>query len=587
METNDTPSAEPAAHAVTMDRMWGGDAVGAGLDSLTVTTRLRALRFGMFVHWGLYSSLAGRWAGKTYYGIGEWMMHSAMAGIPVAEYRRLASDFNPRHFDASAFVRLARSAGMRYIIITAKHHEGFAMFGSEADSFTIANSPFGRDPMRELADACRAAGLGFGFYYSHFQDWTTPGGARGPEQDDHGAPATFEHYFRSKCLPQVAEITTRYGELSFVWFDTPGAMEKKYIEELYALVRRNQPNALVNSRIGHGWGDYSSEGDMEIPQANVAGPWEACDTTNDSWSFAWYDRNWKDAREILIRLTGAAARGGAYLLNVGPDPDGRIPEAAAQNLRDAGAWIARHPQVVYGTAPSPWGHALPWGDVTVSANGALHLIVLQRPASGQLWLPGLRSPVTCVHPFREPGARLATRQHGSWTVITLPLQPASRGPEVYELTVSGALQVDPTPGVDPLLPTALPAAFAAVTGAVPHKAQWMEKFGEWKHAEQVGRWGADGVACWTVEFPVAGDWRISVRCRGERRLVWKCASDEGDFVQNQQGATAAYAVMPLGFLTIQTAGRRTLTVSLLDGNRDSASLEGIVVDKWPEGVDRG
>jgi hypothetical protein len=297
---------------------------------------------------------------------------------------------------------------MRYIIITAKHHEGFAMFGSEADSFTIANSPFGRDPMRELADACRAAGLGFGFYYSHFQDWTTPGGARGPEQDDHGAPATFEHYFRSKCLPQVAEITTRYGEL---------------------------------------------------------------------------------------------------------------------------------------------------------------------------WLPGLRSPVTGVHPCGEPGMRLATRQHGSWTVIRLPPQPVGMGPEVYELTVSGALQVDPTPGVDPLLPTALPAAFAAITGAVPHKAQWMEKFGEWKHAEQVGQWGADGVACWTVEFPVAGDWRISVRCRGEGRLVWKCASDEGDFVQNQQGATAAYAVMPLGFLTIQTAGRRTLTLSLLDGNRDSASLESIVVDK--------
>lgn len=579
METKDSTSRDAQVPALTMDRMWGEGASGGGLDPLTVTTRLRELRFGMFIHWGLYSCLAGKWQGKTYYGIGEWMMHPAMAGIPVDEYCRLAREFNPRGFDATAFVRLACEAGMRYIIITAKHHEGFAMFGSKADSFTITNAPFGRDPMQELADACRAAGLGFGFYYSHFQDWTAPGGAGGPQQDRLGAAVTFEQYFRSKCLPQVEEITTRYGELAFIWFDTPGAMEKKYIEELYARVRRNQPKALVNSRIGHGWGDYSSEGDMEIPPANIPGPWEACDTTNDSWSFASYDRNWKDSREIIVRLVGAAARGGAYLLNVGPDPDGRVPDAAARQLRRAGDWIARHRQVVYGAASSPWGHALPWGDVTVAADGTIHLVVFQRPPVGELWLPGLHAAEMRVQPFGKTDECLPIRKDGVWTVIKLPAQRGGTDPEVYALTVSGGVHVDPVPGVDPFLPTLLLSRFAAAEGVEMRKAQWMEKFGEWKHAEQAGPWSAEGTVSWTVEIPVAGDWRISVRCRGEGRLAWKCATDEGDFVENQQGATAAYAVMPLGFLTIRTAGRRTLTLSLLDGKRESASLEGIVVSR--------
>ena len=246
--------------------------------------------------------------------------------------------------------------------------------------------------MKELAQACREAGLGFGFYYSHNQDWTAPGGSGGPATNPDGSKATFEQYFREKCFPQVKEICTQYGPLNFIWFDTPGNMPKEFVVELADYVRKTQPNALLCSRVGHGMGDYESKGDMEVPPRNIEGLWETCDTTNDSWSYAWYDQNWKDSKEILHRLVSTVGRGGTYLLNIGPDGKGRVPEQAAKYLRKAGEWIKRYPQVVYAAGPSPWGHALPWGDVTTQGN-TLNLVVFDWPGDGRLWLPGLQTEI--------------------------------------------------------------------------------------------------------------------------------------------------------------------------------------------------
>ena len=194
--------------------------------------------YGMFIHWGLYSSLAGKWDGKTYYGIGEWIMNPRVAGIPVEEYQKTAAQFNPAEFDAPAIARLAKSAGMKWIIITSKHHEGFAMFDS-AHPFNIVDAtPFKRDPMRELAEACRDFDLGFGFYYSHNQDWTAPGGTDGPTTNPDGSTATFDQYFREKCFPQVQEICENYGELKIG--------EKKKI-----MVEFAHPNTHKAFHIGH------------------------------------------------------------------------------------------------------------------------------------------------------------------------------------------------------------------------------------------------------------------------------------------------------------------------------------------------
>ncbi len=566
--------AKPAfAAEESMDKMWGEAAGKSGAERSDRAALFRDGNYGMFIHWGLYSHLGGQWKGKTFYGIGEWIMRQMK--IPQAEYMAIAKEFNPTSFDAREIARLAKSAGMRWIIITSKHHDGFAMFKS-AHPFNIVDAtPFGRDPMKELAAACKEAGLGFGFYYSHNQDWTAPGASNGPARNADGTPATFERYFREKCHPQVKEICTGYGPLDFIWFDTPGKIPKELVMELADLVRTTQPNALLGSRIGHGLGDYISKGDMEVPPRNIEGLWETCDTTNDSWAYAWYDRNWKDAKEILRRLVSTVGRGGSYLLNVGPDGQGRVPAQAVKYLERAGEWIRRHPRVVYAAGPSPWGHALPWGDVTTQGN-ILSLVVFDWPAEGRLLLPGLRTDIAEASIVADDQT-LAVQwsRRGTWTELRLPAGMPERPASVVEVKLTGTTDVDQTPGVYPNVATTLPVEFADVTDAEKDTHRWMEKFGEWKHVTQVGRWKPSGKATWTVDVADAGDYRLEMIYRGDGRLVWAIETDEGETLQNQQAAASLYHAYPFGLLTFRAPGKRTITVSLVDGNRDQASLESI------------
>lgn len=562
------PAAEP-----TMADMWGPAVVRAGAptDSSDRVALFRDGNYGMFIHWGLYSHLGGKWRGETFYGIGEWIKRQMK--ISEADYAAVAKEFNPTAFDARAIVRLAQAAGMKWIIITAKHHDGFAMFKS-AHPFNIVDAtPFARDPMKELAQACREAGLGFGFYYSHNQDWTEPGGNNGPKTNPDGSPATFEQYFREKCYPQVKEICTGYGPLSFVWFDTPGNMPKDHVVKLAELVRQTQPGALLCSRVGHGLGDYMSKGDMDVPPRNLEGLWETCDTTNDSWSFAWYDQNWKDAKEIVRRLVSTVARGGTYLLNVGPDGSGRIPAPAVKYLTAAGEWIKRHPQVVYGAGASPWGQAQPWGDVTVSGN-TLNLVVFDRPEDGRIWLPGLKTEIAAAAILVDGQLRsVPWKKHGSWTEIVLPPRPpGERVASVVAVKLQGAPQADLTSSLHPNAPATLLAEFAEVTGATKKDIRWMEKFGEWKHANQVSEWQKTGKATWTIEVAEPGDYRVELTYRGEGKLVWAIESSEGVRLQNQQNSSTVYHAYPFGLLSFARAGRHTVSVSLVAGPPDKASL---------------
>ena len=227
-----------------MDGLWGARVVKLRAEDAKRGQLFDQGNYAMFIHWGLYSQLGNKVDGEPYYGIGEWIMNPRMAGIPVPEYKKLAKTFNPVDFDARGIAKLARDAGMKYIVITAKHHDGFAMYKSDACDFNIVDAtPWGKDPMKDLAAACRKEGLGFGFYYSHNQDWTFPGGGGGPQVDASGKQATFDDYFQKKCLPQVQEITTQYGPIEIVWFDTPGKMPKHYVEKLVEVVHTNQPRA--------------------------------------------------------------------------------------------------------------------------------------------------------------------------------------------------------------------------------------------------------------------------------------------------------------------------------------------------------
>jgi len=557
----------------SMDRMWGEGGVKAGVDRTDRAALFRDGNYGMFIHWGLYSHLGGRWKGQTFYGIGEWIKRQMK--IPEGEYMALAKEFNPADFSAEDIAKLAKDAGMKWIIITSKHHEGFAMFKS-AHPFNIVDAtPFARDPMKELAAACRQEGLGFGFYYSHNQDWTAPGATGGPRKNPDGSAATFEQYFRRKCLPQVKEICTQYGPLNFVWFDTPGNMPKEFVIEVGDLVRKTQPGAMLCSRIGHGLGDYESKGDMEVPPRNIEGLWETCDTTNDSWSYAWYDRNFKDSREILHRLVSTVGRGGTYLLNVGPDGKGRVPALAAKYLREAGRWIGRYGRVVYSAGPSPWGRAMPWGDVT-TVGDTLNLVVFDWPADGRLLLPGLQTDIAAAGLVVAGKLQPITwTRRGTWTELQVPPAPPDRPAAVVAVKLKGPAKVDPTAGIHPNIPVELLVAFAEVSGAERKDIRWMEKFGEWKFATQVSQWSQAGKAVWTVDVCEAGDYRLELTYKGEGRLVWRIETDEGAKLQNQQNSSPVYHAYPFGLLTFSKPGKHSVAVSLVEGDGEKASLESV------------
>ena len=530
--------------------------------------------YSMFIHWGLYSLLGSAWNGETYYGISEWIMNPSMAHIPVDQYMALAKDFNPTAFDADAIAKLARDAGMKYIIITSKHHEGFAMFHSKANAFNIYDAtPFGRDPMKELAEACRKYGVGLGFYYSHNYDWTYPGASGGPEVDQDGNKKTFDDYYHEKCLPQIEEITTNYGDLELVWFDMPGGIPEKYARELVEVVHRNQPRALVSSRVGYGLGDYETHGDSEVPLRNIDGIWEAIDMTNRSWGYSWYDTSWKTPKDILTSLLSVIARGGSYMLNVGPDGEGRIPEAAQQSLRSAGEWIARYPQVVYGTDPSPWRHALPWGDV-ITKGDKVYLAVYEWPADGKLWLHGLKSRIKDIR--LQDGARkkkLRFSMEGDWTCLEVPFKAPDDPVSVIDLTVAGKPEADTAVFVDPKIGLTLSAMMGEAENCTIKKMAWMDsKFGDWRYAYGVEDWTPEARLKWEFVVKDPGYYQVALKYKGKDRKVWRATTDEGHLVQNQQNASGVYASYPIGWVQFDRPGRHSLQVELLNGFKEKTSL---------------
>lgn len=565
----------------SMDKMWGNNNVSIDALKNGKGKLFDEGNFGMFIHWGLYSNLAGKWKNKTYYGIGEWLMNPRVASIPPEEYMEVAKEFNPVNFDAKKIAQLAKDAGMKYIIITSKHHEGFAMFDSEVSDFNIVDAtPFARDPLKELSAACEAIGLGFGFYYSHNQDWTTPGASGGPKIDKNGKETSFKDYFYSKCLPQVREICTNYGNIDFVWFDTPGKMKKEYVVEVASLVRELQPNAMMCSRVGHGMGDYSSNGDMEVPTKNIEGLWETCDTNNDSWSFAWYDNNFKNPKEILNRLISTVARGGSYLFNVGPNGKGEIPEIGAKFLKEAGDWIKQYPQVVYGAGSSPWGHPLPWGDITTKDN-SLFLSVLDWPADGKLYLPGLENEIkkACILNGQKTKS-IKYSKKGDWTVLSLPYKKPVSPVTVIELkltTKASKIVIKENLGIYPNINNTLLAELGEATNAEHEKVRWMEKFGEWVHAHQVSNWKQNGTLSWDVNVQKPGYYYVDLCYRGDDRLVWKISTDEGITIQNQQAATEKYINYKMGILEFKTPGKHAITVSLVEGDRKTSSLKSMLL----------
>jgi len=357
----------------------------------------RDARFGMFIHWGVYSVPAGFYHDAPVAGIGEWIMNRGR--IPVAEYAEFTKQFNPVKFNADDWVRVAKEAGMKYIVITSKHHDGFAMYHSKASKYNIYDAtPFRRDPLAELAAACRKQGVKLGFYYSQAQDWHHPGGAASGGHWDPAQDGDMLKYIETIAAPQVREILTNFGPdvPAVLWWDTPVNMTPEMSEKLLEVVRQCKPEIIMNNRLGGGVRGDTETPEQYIPATGFRGrDWETCMTMNNTWGFKRDDENWKTVETLIRNLIDIASKGGNYLLNVGPTSEGLIPAASVERLQAVGAWMRVNGEAIYGTTATPFP-SLAWGRCTRKVDAAgttLYLHVFQWPADGKLFVPGLNNQV--------------------------------------------------------------------------------------------------------------------------------------------------------------------------------------------------
>jgi alpha-L-fucosidase len=376
----------------------------------------RDAKFGLFIHWGVYAVPAGEYGDNTNYG--EWIMYSAK--IPSAEYKQYARQFNPVKYDPAAWVKAAKEAGMRYIVITSKHHDGFALYPSDVTDWDVVDAtPYGKDLLGPLVDEAKKNGLKMGFYYSQAQDWNHPGGAKARFQEgdgwDEAHKGDFDEYLTSIALPQAKELLSRYA-LDIFWWDTPTWMNEErtrpFVEAL-----KVRPNIITNNRLG-------VEGDTKTPEQFVPvtgheGDWETCMTMNRHWGYNAYDNDWKSSEELIHKLIEICSKGGNYLLNVGPTAEGEFPEPCIERLQDMGAWLKVNGKAIYGTTAGPftylsWGYATQKGDL-------LYLHVTDWPEDGKLHVP-ITSKAISAALLVQPERPLNISKEPERIVINLPAE---------------------------------------------------------------------------------------------------------------------------------------------------------------------
>ncbi len=408
-----TPPAETAQEKATRMQWWS-DA-----------------RFGMFIHWGLYAVPAGEWKDRK--DLAEWYMEET--GMPRAEYAQFAKRFNPTQYDPDQWVRVAKDAGMKYIVITSKHHEGFAMWDTKGTDYNIVKrTPYAKGVLKPLADAAHRAGLHFGTYYS-IMDWHDPsqhGAKQGHYNPTAIDPARKRAYIDAMKI-ELRELVQDVGT-EVLWFDGEWLdwWDTRDGQEIYDYLKSLNPKLIINNRVANsrkgamsGMGTGASVGDFGTPEQQIPARgfapgvyWESCMTLNDHWGYNKHDNHWKTPQTVIRNLIDIASKGGNYLLNVGPTAEGTFPSGAVANLEQVGAWMKVNGEAIYATSASPFSEALPWGRATQKGN-RLYLEVFDWPSDGALQVP-LHKAVSKAYLLASPGKALEMQPDQNGIKIRLP-----------------------------------------------------------------------------------------------------------------------------------------------------------------------
>ena len=471
----------------------------------------REARFGAFIHWGVYSGPGGQWNGKPFSGYAEHLMR--IQKIPLAEYKaKVVAPFNPTKFNAEEWVKLIKSAGMGYLVITAKHHDGFAMWPSKVSKYNIRDATkFTRDPMKELADACRRNGIRFGFYYSHAFDWEDPDAPGndwdydnpGGDRKLHGDvewynlhPELLEkarRYVDRKAIPQVKELIAMYHP-DILWFDTPQKLPLSEQLRVVAAVREADPGIVINgraARVGNRqFGDYENTGDRAAEFRPTPGDWEAIPTTNESYGWHQFDHSHKPPEYFVRLLAKAAARGGNLLLNIGPMGTGEIDPKDQSILHGIGQWMSVNAESIRGTQRTPLATQA-WGESTHRLN-TLYLHVFDWPKDGKLVVGGVEGDVGRARLLAGGATLQAERINLSDVAVTVPAHAPDAADSVVVLEMIGNLGGDPARLLSTTQDNVLGTFDARVSpgmrftdGKAPHAYVY-----EWTRADQSVTWPA-------------------------------------------------------------------------------------------------